>query len=713
MAATASQQQPQRGKDTTGAGISRTDLAILLGIVLVALTLRLVYVSELRSSPLTADPQLDELYHDQWGQAIANGERFVEGPYFRAPLYPAFLGAVYKVFGHGYVVPRVIQAVIGALSCGLLFLIGRRLFGRAVATVAGFAAAGYWILIYFDGELLIPTLIVFLDLLLIWLLLRAGRSAGIAVHAAAGVVLGLSAIARPNILLFAPAIVIWLLVAHRRRWKRALLCVVCVTAGCLLVVLPITVRNYAVGDDLVLIASQGGVNFYIGNNPESDGRTAIVPGTPGGWWEGYCATIERAETARGRKLKPSEVSDYYYGQAWEFIRTQPAEFFRLLGLKLSMFWGAWEIGNNKNIHFWGEHFTPILRWLPLGFCVVGPLGIVGLALCWRRRGELFPLWGFILVYMASVVAFFCNARYRVPIVPPLILLATWAVFQGVSAIANKRWKHLSGGVVLLAAAAAFVNVPFPAGGPRNDAQDYVTLAGRYEAQGQIEAAIDAYGEAIARQPDYLTAHYRLGTLLSQAGRLPEAIAELRRAVALQPSLHNNETAVELALAHNNLGTALAKSGDAAASITHFREAIRLDPEGTHANARLNLAAQLRAVGKPNEAIDVIEEALSLRPDDLKARQRLASLLLGVGRYAEAEQHFRTALRGDADNVWMLDGLGAALSMQGRFDEAVDAAHRALAAAQQSTLPADRKLIDPIRRRLELYEAGQPYHSPQP
>ena len=292
------------------------------------------------------------------------------------------------MFGHGYVVPRVVQAVIGALSCGLLFLIGRRLFGRAVAAVAGFAAAGYWILIYFDGELLIPTLIVFIDLLLIWLLLRAGRAPSIAVHATAGVVLGLSAIARPNVLLFAPAIVVWLLVTHRRRWKRALLGVICVTAGCLLVVLPVTVRNYVVGDDMVLIASQGGVNSYIGNNPESDGRTAIVPGTPGGWWEGYYATVERAENARGRELKPSEVSDYYYEQAWEFMRTQPREFFKLLGLKLTLFWSAWEIGNNKNIYFWVERFTPTLRWLPLGFGVVGPLGIVGLVLCWRRRGEL-------------------------------------------------------------------------------------------------------------------------------------------------------------------------------------------------------------------------------------------------------------------------------------------------------------------------------------
>ena len=39
----------------------------------------------------------------------------------------------------------------------------------------------------------------------------------------------------------------------------------------------VTLYNATAGGDLVLIASQGGVNFYIGNNERSDGRTAIVP----------------------------------------------------------------------------------------------------------------------------------------------------------------------------------------------------------------------------------------------------------------------------------------------------------------------------------------------------------------------------------------------------------------------------------------------------
>ena len=160
-------------------GMRGIDVALIITIFACAFALRLIYVQQLRASPLFEDPVMDELYHDQWARSIVAGETYVEGPYFRAPLYPAFLAAVYRVFGPGYLVPRLVQAFLGSLSCVLLFLIGRQIFGRGIAAIAGFLAASYWMLIYFDGELLIPSLIVFLDLLLVWLLLRIAGGGGL------------------------------------------------------------------------------------------------------------------------------------------------------------------------------------------------------------------------------------------------------------------------------------------------------------------------------------------------------------------------------------------------------------------------------------------------------------------------------------------------------------------------------------------------------
>jgi len=694
----------------------RADTAWVVAIVLFALTLRLIYVGQLRSSPDFDHPAMDALYHDQWAQAIATGERFVEGAYFRAPLYPAFLGLIYTVCGHDYLAPRLAQAVLGALSCGLLYLVGRLVFARWVAGVAGLAAGSYWILIYLDGELLIPPLIVFLDLLLILCLLQAYRRPAAWLFALAGVLLGLSAIARPNILLFGPGIVAWLLWLHRRQLARGLFYSAITTAGCLLVVLPITVRNWIVGRDLVLIASQGGVNFYIGNNPESDGCTAVVPGTPGDWWGGYYATIARAEQAAGRKLKPSEVSDYYYNEAFKFIREQPARFVGLMLLKVRLFWSWWEFSNNKGVYFWTEQFTPIMKFLPLGFGVVGPLGLLGLALCWRRRAELFPLWGFILIYMVSIVIFFCTERYRVPVLPLLILLAVFAVGTLVRTLRERRHRLLGVRLAVLAAATLLVYTTPRRLTQRNDPGDYAALGHAYELRGDIELAMQSYQQAVRLRPGYLTAHYNLGTLLGRSGRPAEAIAELRRALAARPVLAAGETVERIVLAHTNLATALAQTGDLGEAIEHYHAAINLEPRAA-GDALANLSALLVQTRRYAEALELLHQpvissmpgvlnrlvfVLATVPDD--------SLRDGPRALAYARQ---LCPKPEVCPPAFLDTLAAALAETGQHAEAARWARTALERIRRMPPSPDTPPAAQLEQRLHAYESGAAWRLPPP
>lgn len=728
-------------------GRSRYDLLIFLAIVACAFGLRLVYVLQLRHSPLFDTPSMDALYHDQWAQAIAKGETFVAGPYFRAPLYPAFLGLIYKVAGHDYLVPRLVQGLLGSLSCGLVFLIGRRVFGRGVGAVAGFAAATYWMLIYFDAELLIPVLIVFLDLLMILLLLRAVRKPGWLSFGLPGLVLGLSAIARPNVLPFAPAVVLWLVVLHRPAWRRVVLYAGCFTVGCLLPVLPVTVRNFVMGDDLVLIASQGGVNFYIGNNPDSDGHAAIVPGTPGDWWGGYHASIARAEEALGRELKPSEVSSYYLGQAFAFFRDQPDKALGLMARKLWLFWNVREISNNKGIYFWTERFTPVVKWLPLNFAVVGPLGLLGLVLCWRRRGELFPIWGFVLVYMVSVVLFFCTARYRAPLLGPLMLLGAYAVFGLVGAVRKKRWGALVQQLAVLVAAAGLVNVVPARGQSRNDAQDLRRLGLAYQEKGQLDKAAEQFRAAVAVAPNWLTVRYNLGTTLAQLGQGTEAVQQLRFALSLATNLGPGETDSVVAGVHHNLANVLRQLGQNEEAAQHYRRATELDPGGGEALTYLRLGNTLAELGRP-EAIEAFTRCLSIDPQNVDAINGLVRALIREARYREAIGVLTDAAGLGVDTLtndlaWLLavcpeaelrdgaravrlatrlcpettdcqptylDTLAAALAEAGRFDEAVKVARQALDLARTA---GDESLAESLTSRLQLYEAGQPYHEPSP
>ncbi|KPL02094.1 MAG: hypothetical protein AMJ73_09215, partial [candidate division Zixibacteria bacterium SM1_73] len=180
--------------------------------------------------------------------------------------YAYFLAIVYKIFGHNYIIPRLIQHLIGSFSCILVYLLAKRLFDRKVAAVAALIAATYGMFFYFENELLLDSFLVFFDLLLLLSLLRARDNPKLWSWLLCGIILGFSAITRPNILIFIPFVWLWILLFFLKvkRLKEVLVFCVMFLIGATLVISPVTLRNYLVGKDIVLIASQGGINFYIG-----------------------------------------------------------------------------------------------------------------------------------------------------------------------------------------------------------------------------------------------------------------------------------------------------------------------------------------------------------------------------------------------------------------------------------------------------------------
>jgi tetratricopeptide (TPR) repeat protein len=608
----------------------------LVAIVLLAFGLRLIYVLEVQSSPYFRTPVMDPLYHHEWAQAFAAGETFWEGPYFRAPLYPWFLGVIYWLFGpDNPFAPRIVQAVLGSLSCGLLYLIGRQVFSRTASAIAGFAAATYWIFIYYDAELLIPVLIVFLDLLLLWLLLRTGARRAAHLWLVNGLVLGLSAIARPNILAFAPALVVWILMLHRPHWRRAVGYAVCLFIGCLLPILPITVRNYVVGHDLVLIASQGGVNFYIGNNPHSDGMSAIIKGDPGQWRPCYEAQIARAQKALGHPPKASEVSRWYFRQGLRFIYEQPGRAAELMLRKLGYFWSHWEVSNNQDVYFFTGYYTPLVRYLPLSFGVVGPLGALGVCLSLRRAKQLFPLWGFVLVYMLTVVLFFVTARYRVPVVAVLILLGSHAASWLVQSLRARRWRSLAfAGLVL--AAMATIAVRTPPNVDKTMIQAHRETGLELARQERFVEAEHILNEFVARaraagRPVDAESWYTLGYVRLKLQKYEEAVKCFEQALTLRPFYPE---------ARSNLGYAFIALGRPYKAMEQFERIVRDDPQND--KAHVDLANGLAQLGQIDEAIRHILQAIEINPANARRLVEIAERVRQRGNAEGAERLLQRA-----------------------------------------------------------------------
>jgi len=613
-------------------GMQRRSIArdlVPIGIIIViALLLRLLFVFEMRSSPTFDSPLLDPSYHDRWALHLAQGDWFGGEVFFRAPLYPYFLGLIYRVVGHSYLIPRIIQACLGVLSCCIVAAIGTRLFGRRIGLTAAACAAVYGPLIYFEGELLIAPLFVFLALLALWTLLLLGERPSAQRWVLSGVVLGLAAIARPNILLFAVLLPVWALIIVRRKLGTAgtIRGIGILAIGIVTVVAPVTARNWIVGHDFVPIASQGGVNFYLGNNPWADGMSAIMPGVGSDWDE-----VAIAERDLGRELRPSEISRYWWRQGVAFAGSSPGAFLKLSAKKILIFWNGIEVSNNQNIYFFRRYsrLLSTLMWrrvVSFPFGIVAPLALIGMAISlgmWRRY---FLLYLFVIAYGLSVVLFFVTSRHRLPTVPVLLLFAGAAVWWLAEKVLRQEWGKVAGFTILFVLLAVAANVPVAGVDVGNFAQSHFNMGNVFLRDGELDRARAEYLACLEIEPRFPLAHLNLGVTYYRAGAL---------ALAREAFIEEIEVNPGAAGAHNNLGLVFRDLGDPERAVVAFSRALALDP-GHHEAAR-NLSLVLRRLHREEEAIAVLERAISSAPRSRSLRRALADLYDELGLRDLAEQ----------------------------------------------------------------------------
>ena len=586
-----------------------------------ALLLRLIYVHQISSNPYFDSPTMDPLFHDQWARAIAAGKPWLpHEPYFRAPLYPYFLAFVYRFLSPGYMAVRVVQAILGSASAVLVYLIGRRTFGERAGLLAGLLAGAYWMLIYFDGELLINVFENLFNLLFLWLVLRAAERDRLRAWFPVGLALGLSAIARPTILAFIVVLVPWM--AWMRR-DGLLARVAAVVAGAAIVILPVTARNLVVAHDFVPIAWQGGINFYLGNHGGANGWSAQAPELPLDWWGGYNATISIPEKAAGHPLKRSAVDRYWFHRGLGWMRAHPGAGAALMARKFALFWTSFEFGNNQDVYFF-RRYSALLRGPLLHFGLVAPLALAGMLL-FTRGAKRALLTLFVLLYMATIVAFFVCDKLRLPVVPLLIIFAAALVVAAWDALRARRLRALTPAALVAGLFAIPVNLNLLAIPHPDFAQSHVSVASVLVAKKQYAGAERELREAIAINPQFPSAHLNLGVVLAQEGHVDEAIAEYRAEIATG----------------------------------------RGDPRPA-----ANLGYLLQQKGDTGGAIAAYQEALSMGSTDLEMIYNLGGSLVRAGRPAEAEPFFRQVIAAQPDNVNAENNLAVALSAEGRRDEAI-------------------------------------------
>lgn len=396
---------------------------LILAATAAALVLRLAFgLIYWTDKPLTHD----EREYLALAQSLSDGRGFTYPAdhdvgtgqtYGRAPGYPAFLSLLGADGQASRAPPRiqVVQAFLGAVVVWMIGVLASRAWNPRAGAVAAGLAAVYpplvWISAYVFSESLYMPLAFGCVLLLDAACSRADEErssrGGGALTVAAGLLAGVAILVRPGMLLFLPLVALWLV--RRRRWSLAL--AFCVAAA--VIVTPWTLRNVYTHGRFVLVASEGGVTFWIGNHPLARGEGDLAANPE----------IKRAEIAfraahpglSGEALEP-----LYYRDAAAYILDHPGWWVGLLAKKA--FYTFVPIGPSYTLHSNKYLLASVVPYL-----LLAPPALIGLARLLRRRSAAAPLLLLALSVVMTSLIFFPQERFRIPVLDPTVIVCASGV----------------------------------------------------------------------------------------------------------------------------------------------------------------------------------------------------------------------------------------------------------------------------------------------
>jgi tetratricopeptide (TPR) repeat protein len=596
--------------------------------------LHVVYLIQLQHTPYATFLMVDaEGYHLKALKLLKDGW-LGEGIFFQAPLYPYFLALIYKVFGVSFLAVQIVQVFISLANIILIYFIGKNLFDEKTALLGAVLAVFYGPMAYYSGLLLKVTLSLFLGCLLLLILLRATRLATWWSYLIAGMCLGINITLRGNYFLMFPALIAWIAFAAPSKgakiWGVGLF-----VLGTILALSPVTIRNYYLEKDFVPTTYDAGPSFYIGNHARATGFQAHVDGVRANpiYEEQDFRTV--AEKSSGKKLKPSEVSAFWFRQSRDFIVQEPMMFIKLVLKKCFLIVNSQEIPDNYDYVFM-KTLTPVLKIaiIPFGFLMACSVFAVYL---YRWNTPAFWLvYIYSGIYAVSVIMFYVVSRFRLPVVPAMIPLAAFFILEGWKKILTLQGQRQCAFVGCALIILSLVFWPVKTGDP---AASHMNIGFAYENRGLWQEAADHYKSAVNINPTFAQGHLRQAVAYRMMGKIDTAMSELQQALNIQPQLvdahmelglnYENmklwehsafhyravvEISPGMALSHLRLGIAFRMMEKLDMALSELQMVVAIDPNLTEAYLEIGLVYMIK--GMLDEAISAYEKGLSFRKHEL-------------------------------------------------------------------------------------------------
>jgi 4-amino-4-deoxy-L-arabinose transferase-like glycosyltransferase len=385
---------------TRGAGSPAAITAWLVLIVVFALLLRLI------SAANAPTPTRDAAEYLELAQQIASGNGYTLAngapTAFRPPGYPAFLSTILRLPGARLGTVRVIECLIGAATCLLIYWIGR----SAAGLHAGLLGAALWAVnplaldTYFSvGTLNTETVASLCIPLCLWLTWGSVTRPTTGWSLGCGLSLGVTILTKSSLLLLPVFLCpLWLIHAWQvKSWApvsrgaiAGALCCACVLGWC--------ARNSRVFDEPVLISTNGGITFYRSNNPLSDGGHTYPSGT----------------LARFQDGSEPQRSARFFEAGMRHLRENPGRIpwlaYRKMRMLMDPFYPSRRLSGRRSYNVW--------------FAALAPLCLPAIVRDWKRHSWWIAVVAAALGELFLVTVLFHGyPRYRFPYEP---LVALWA-----------------------------------------------------------------------------------------------------------------------------------------------------------------------------------------------------------------------------------------------------------------------------------------------
>jgi 4-amino-4-deoxy-L-arabinose transferase-like glycosyltransferase len=422
-------------------------LAFLIRIAAVPLAHRGGYISDEKEYIFLAH-QLNE----GKGFVDSNGEYSI-----KVPAYPVVMALCFRLWPSSLILPFLIGALAATLSIYVGYLLALRIWQNDSTALwsAGFMAF-FPPLVLYGGLLMTESLFILLVLLMLLLAHRLCRDDSYLLHLLLGIVAGVAVLTRAAAFGLFPVLLVLLWIERRKSGLPSRGLLVAFGVWCI-VLLPWSVRNYSVHQEIIPVSTFGGRAVLTGSNPFAHGTAKLDPGFAG-WLD---------ERLSERGLDPGEAGpegrrvSAEQSIALEYARTHPGRLLILAMQKAFVFW-IYPVTYGQDNRAFQASFMAFDILLLLGT-------LCGAVAAGSLRVSFSILATPVFYFTAMSMLLYAEARFRIPAMPLLCIIAA-----GSTNLLDAEWRRrvvahasnrrvLIGGIVLVVALYALAATLFLGG----------------------------------------------------------------------------------------------------------------------------------------------------------------------------------------------------------------------------------------------------------